>query len=296
MTLQPQNIMLTAEVPGYTSAFLKAEVRPRVSGTILRRHFEEGADVRAGQVLYQIDPLTYQIAYNSAKSELSLAEAIATRRRSGYLRATEQQDGDADAENKWAQADGVKALAAMDRARIELVATRIRAPISGRIGRSIVAAGDVVVAGQPTALATVLQIDPICVDVTILSTDIPHVMQEPTSGTQQQAEGTPAQAWLRLSDDIEYAYAGTLQVSEVSTVSGIGFVTMAAVFPNPEGQLLAGMSVRLQVREGVRNQALLVPERSVMRDMTGQASVLVVGPNSRVELRPVTTERMVGGQ
>jgi membrane fusion protein (multidrug efflux system) len=190
----------------------------------------------------------------------------------------------------------VKALAAVDRARIELAATRIRAPISGRIGRSIVTAGDVVVAGQPTALATVLQIDPICVDVTISSTDIPHVMQERTSGKQQRADGTPAQVWLRLSDDAEYAYAGTLQFSKVPTLSGIGSVTVTAVFPNPEGQLLAGMSVRLQVREGVRNQALLVPGRSMIRDTTGQASILVVGSNSQVELRPVTTERMVGGQ
>jgi membrane fusion protein (multidrug efflux system) len=300
MTLQPQSVMLTTEVPGYTSAFLKAEVRPQVSGTILRRNFEEGADVRAGQVLYQIDPLTYQVAYNSAKAGLSLAEAIAARqpapRRSGDLSAAEKEDDDVDAEYKWAQADVVKAHAEVDKARIELAATRIRAPISGRIGRSTVAPGDEVGVGQPTALATVLQIDPICVDVTISSTDIPDVMQERTSGKQQQADGTPPQAWLRLSDGIEYAYAGTLQFSNVPTLSGTGTVTVRAVFPNPEGQLLAGMSVRVQIREGIRNKALLVPERSVIRDTTGQASVLVVGFNNRVELRHVTAERKVEGQ
>ena len=121
-----------------------------------------------------------------------------------------------------------------------------------------------------------MQIDPIYLDATLSSTDIQHVMQERTSGKQKQADGTPPQAWLRLSDGIEYAYTGTLQFSKVPTLSGTGSVTVIAVFPNPEGQLLAGMSVRLQIREGVRNQALLVPERSVIRDTTGQASVLVV--------------------
>jgi membrane fusion protein (multidrug efflux system) len=300
MTLQPQSIMLTTEVPGYTSASVKAEVRPQVSGTILRRNFEEGADVRAGQVLYQIDPLTYQVAYNSAKAALSLAEAMAARqpprRRSGDPGATEQQDDDADAEYKWAQADVMKAQAAVDKARIELAATRIRAPISGRVVPSTVTSGDLATAGQPTPLATVLQIDPIYVDVTLPSTDILHAMQDRTSGKQQQAAAAPSQARLRLSDGNEYAYAGKLELSAAPTVADTGSVTVRAVFPNPEGQLLPGMSVRVQVQEGVRNQALLVPQRSVIRDTTGQASVLVVGSNNRVESRPVTTERMVGGQ
>jgi membrane fusion protein, multidrug efflux system len=298
MTLQPQSIMLTTEVPGHTSAFLRAEVRPQVTGTVLQRQFEEGTDVRAGQVLYQIDPLTYQVAFNSAKAGLSLAEALAARlrvRRPAGPKAIEQQDDDADAEYKWAQADVVAAHAALDRARIDLAATRITAPISGRIGHSTVTSGDVVTAGQPTPLATVLQIDPIYVDVTTSSTDIQHVMQERTSG-KQQAGAAPAQVWLRLSDGSEYAYAGKLPFSEAPSLAGTGSVTVRAVFPNPEGLLLAGMSVRVQLREGVRNQALLVPRRSVICDTTGHASVLVVGSNTRVEVRPVTTERMVGGQ
>jgi membrane fusion protein, multidrug efflux system len=286
MTLQPQSITLSAEVPGYTSAFLKAEVRPRVSGTILRRQFEEGADVRAGQVLYQIDPLTYQVAYNSAKASLLLAEAIAARqpprRRSGDLRATEQQDDDADAEYKWAQADVVKARAALDKARIELEATRVTAPISGRIGRSSVTSGDLVGPGQLTPLATVLRVDRIYVNVTLSSTDI--------------LQAAPPHVRLRLSDGDEYAYAGKLEFSEVPAVAGTGSVTVRAVFPNPEGQLLPGMSVRVQVQEGVRNQALLVPQRCVIRDTTGQASVVVVNSNSRVEVRPVTIERLVEDQ
>jgi membrane fusion protein (multidrug efflux system) len=299
MTLQPQSIMLTTEVPGHTSAFLQAEIRPQVSGTILRRRFEEGADVKAGQVLYQIDPLTYQVAFNSAKAELSLAEALAARlssRRSGDGRVIEPQDDDADTEYKWAQADLVAARAALQRARIDLAATRVTAPISGRIGRSTVTVGDLVGAGQLTPLATVLQIDPIYVDVTLSSTDILHVMRGRTSGKQQDATAASAQVRLRLSDGVEYAYAGKLQFSEVASPAGAGTVTLRAVFPNPKGELLPGMSARVQVQEGVCNEALLVPQRSVTRDATGQATVLVVGSNNRVELRPVTIERMVEDQ
>jgi membrane fusion protein, multidrug efflux system len=301
MTLKSQMIMLTAEVPGHTSAFLRAEVRPQVSGSILRRQFEEGTDVRAGQVLYRIDPLTYQVAFNSAKAGLSLAEAIQSAarlraRHPGDPKAIEQQDDDADTEYKWAQADVVAARAALVRARIDLVATRVTAPISGRIGRSTVTAGEVVVAGQSAPLATVLQLDPIYVDVTMSSTDIQHAMQERTSGKRQQAVAAPAQVRLRLPDGIEYAYAGKLQFSEVPALAGTGSVTVRAVFPNPEGELLDGMSVWVEIEEGVRKQALLVPQRSVIRDTTGQASVVVVDSNNRVEVRPVATERLVGGQ
>jgi membrane fusion protein (multidrug efflux system) len=299
MTLQPQSIMLTTVVPGHISAFLQAEIRPQVSGTILRRRFEEGADVKAGQVLYQIDPLTYQVAFNSAKAGLSLAETLAARLRprlSGDGRVIEPQDDDADTEYKWAQADVVAARAALQRAHIDLAATRVTAPISGRIGRSTVTVGDLVGAGQLTPLANVFQIDPIYVDVTLSSTDILHVMRGRTSGKQQDATAASAQVRLRLPDGVEYAYAGKLQFSEVSAPAGAGTVTLRAVFPNPKGELLPGMSARVQVQEGVCNEALLVPQRSVTRDATGQATVLVVGSNNRVELRPVTIERMVEDQ
>jgi membrane fusion protein, multidrug efflux system len=301
MTVKPQSIMLTTEVPGRTSAFLQAEVRPQVSGTILQRQFDEGADVRAGQLLYQIDPLTYQVAFDSAKAGLSLAVAIQSAarlraQRPGDPKAIEQQDDDANTEYQWAHADVVTAHAALDRARIDLAATRVTAPISGRIGRSTATSGDVVVAGQLTSMATILQLDPIYVDVTMSSTDILHAMQERTSDKEQRAGAAPAQVRLRLSDGVEYAYAGKLQFSEVLALAGTGSVTARAVFPNPEGQLLAGMSVRLLLREGIRDQALLVPQRSVIRDTTGQASVAMVGSNNRVEVRLVTTERMVAGQ
>jgi multidrug efflux pump subunit AcrA (membrane-fusion protein) len=216
----PQSSMLTTELPGHASAFMRAEVLPQVTGTILQRQFEEGTDVRAGQVLYQIDPRTYQIAFNSAKARLSLAEALAARLRLRLRRPVDpkvikQQDDDMDAEYKLAQADVEAARAALDRARIDLEATCITAPISGRIGRSTVTSGDLVIAGQPTALATVLQIDPIYVDVAMSSTDIQHVMQKRTRSKQQQAGGAPVQVRLRLSDGIEYAYAGKLQFPEV---------------------------------------------------------------------------------
>jgi RND family efflux transporter MFP subunit len=276
MTLQPQSIMLSTEVAGHTSASQQAEVRPQVSGTILERRFEEGTNVKAGQVLYQIDPQTYQLAFNSAKAGLSLAEAQVAR-----LRA--RQDGTADAEYKWALEDVVKTRAALDKARTDLAATRIAAPISGRIGISTVTSGNVVGAGQPSALATISQIDPICVDVTMSSIAVLH-----TSAL--------AQAGLRLSDGVEYAHAGKLEFPKAPPAAGTGSVIVRAVFPNPDGELLPGMAVRVQVEEGVRDESLLVPQRGVIRDTTGQATVLVVGSDNRVEVRSVTIERVVGDQ
>jgi membrane fusion protein (multidrug efflux system) len=296
MTLQPQSIALITEVPGHTSAFLTAEVRPQVSGTILRRDFREGTDVKAGQLLYQIDPQTYQVVYYSDKAALSLAEAIAARQRSGDLRATEQQDDDADVEHKLEQADVVAARAALDRARTDLVATRITAPISGRIGVSTITTGAYVTAGQPTALATILQLDPMYVDLTLSPTDIQHVMRQRASGEAQQAGVDTAEVGLRLSDGTEYAYTGKLQFSAVPPPAGTESVTVRAVFPNPDGLLLAGMSVHAQLREGVRTQAVLVPRGSVICDTTGHASVLVVGSSTRVEVRPITIEFLVGDQ
>ena len=283
ITLQPQRIMLTTEVPGHTAAFARAQVRPQVTGTILQRQFEEGADVRAGQVLYEIDPMPYRVAFNSAKAGLLLAEALAARlraRRSEDVRATQQQDDDGDAKYELALKDVVKARASLDKARIELAATRVRAPISGRIGVSTVTSGNTVVAYQPGALATVLQIDPIYVEITVSSTDILHVEQERTSGKLQKAAAAPAAVWLRLSDGSGYAYAGKLQFSEVYAHDGTASVTVKAVFPNPEGQLLPGMSVRLQVPEGVRDQALLVPppaNASQLAEIQGYVSLKTSG-------------------
>jgi membrane fusion protein, multidrug efflux system len=242
------------EVPGYTAAVLQAQVRPQVTGMILQRQFEEGADVRAGQVLYEIDPTPYQAAVNSAKAGLSLAEAQAARlraRRSAYLRTANQQYDDEDAKYEYALEDVVKARAVLDKARIELTATRVRAPISGRIGLSAVTSGSTVVANQPSALATVLQIDPIYVEIAVPFTNIPHVEQERTSGKLKRAGAAPAAVWMRLSDGSQYPYAGKLQFSKISAHDGAGPVTVKAVFPNPEGLLLPGMSVRVQVPEGI---------------------------------------------
>jgi membrane fusion protein, multidrug efflux system len=223
MTLQPQSIMLAAEVSGHTAAVAQAEVWPQVSGTILERRFKEGTNVKAGQVLYQIDPLTYQVAFNSAKAGLSLAETLVARlrvRRPGEGEVTEQQHGNADAEYEWALEDVVKSRAALDKARSDLAATRIAAPISGRIGISTVTSGNLVGPGQATALATILQIDPICVEVPMSSIAVPPAMQGRTSGQRQPAFSSLAQVWLRLSDGVEYAHAGKLEFSAVPAAAG----------------------------------------------------------------------------
>ena len=301
MTLRPQRVMLVTELSGHTSASARVQVRPQVTGTVLQRQFEEGTDVRAGQVLYRIDPLTYQVAFNSAKAALSLAEAIelAARvgaRRPGDPQAIKQPDDDTDPAYEQAQADVATAHAALDKARSELAATLVRAPISGRIGRSTVTTGDVVVANEATPLATVLQIDPIYVELIASSTDILRLKQELSSGDHQQTGVAPGRVGLRLPDGSVYAHAGQLQFSEGPALDGTDSVTVRGVFPNPEGLLLPGMPVRVQVQEGLRNEALLVPRRSVMRDMTGHASVLVLGTHNRVEVRPVTLERMAADQ
>ena len=303
-TLQPQDVMLTAEVPGSTSAFLTAEIRPHVGGIILQRLFEEGSDVEAGQLLYQIDPANYQAAFNRAKAALSRAEAnqLAARlraERSGNRvgeKAIGQDAAAADVAYKHAQAAVLAAHAALDAARINLAHTRVTAPISGRIHHSTVTSGALVTAGQPTPLATVLLLDPIYVDVTQSSTAVLRMKQELTSGKVQRAGAAREQVWLRLADGSEYAYSGKLELWEVSVDEGPSSVTLRAVFPNPDGQLRPGMSVRAQLQEGVRSQALLVPQRAVIHDAIGQARVFVLDTNNRVEIRPVTTERRVGDQ
>jgi membrane fusion protein (multidrug efflux system) len=298
LTLQPQNVTLTTEVAGYTSIFLTAEIRPQVGGIILQRLFEEGSDVEAGQLLYQIDPANYLAAFNRARAALSAAEAkeLAARlraERSGNLirkKAINQNDVDADVGYKHAQAAVQAAHAALDSARINLAQTRVTAPISGLIGNSTVASGALVTASQSTPLTTVLLLDPIYVDVTQSPVAVQRMKQE------QNAAASREQVRLQLADGSEYAYAGKLEFWEVSVDEGPSFISLRAVFPNPEGELLPGMSVRAQLPDGVRSQALLVPQRAVTHDASGQATVFVVGTNNRVEVRRVITERRVGDQ
>ncbi|BDV41124.1 MexX family efflux pump subunit [Geotalea uraniireducens] len=303
VAISPERVALTTELPGRTSPHIIAEVRPQVGGIIQKRLFVEGSDVKAGQVLYQIDPATYKAAYASAKAALARAEAnlIPARLKEGRfhdlvkIKAVSQQDyDDANAALKQAEADVASAKAAVETARINLDYTKVTAPISGRIGRSAVTDGALVTASQPTALATIQQLAPIYVDVTQSTADLLKLKQNLASGILKKSAAGQAKVKLILEDGTPYPLAGVLKFSDVTVDQSTGSVTLRAVFPNPKDTLLPGMFVQAVVEEGVNEQAILVPQRGVTRDPQGGALVMVVGAGDKVEPRPIKVVRTVG--
>ncbi|TJZ64498.1 efflux RND transporter periplasmic adaptor subunit [Chitiniphilus eburneus] len=299
-----QAVALDTELPGRTSPYQIAEVRPQVGGILQKRLFEEGSDIKAGQVLYQIDPATYQAEYESAKAALAKAEAnvlTARNRASRYddlvaINAVSKQDhDDATATLKQVEADVAGAKAALETARINLAYTSVTSPISGRIGRSTVTAGALVTANQAQALATVQQLDPIYVDVTQSTTELMRLRRDLESGRLKQAGGK-ARVQLVLEDGSHYAQEGRLEFSDVTVDQTTGNVTLRAVFPNPKHQLLPGMYVRAVLEEGVNESAILVPQQGVTRDARGVAVAMIVNAEGKVEPRQLKTERTVGDQ
>lgn len=303
ITIKPERVALTTELPGRTSPHLIAEVRPQVSGIIQKRLFTEGSDVKAGQVLYQIDPSTYQAAYASAKAAQARAEAnlIPTRLKEERFRdlvkikAVSQQDyDDASAALKQSEADVASTKAAVETARINLAYTKVTAPISGRIGRSTVTDGALVTANQPTALATIQQLSTMYVDVTQSSAELLKLKQNQASGLLKHDGAGQARVKLLLEDGSAYPLPGTLKFSEVTVDQSTGSITLRADFPNPKQTLLPGMFVRAIVEEGINEQAILIPQRGVTRNSKGEAMVMVVGAENKVEPRVITVARTVG--
>ncbi len=303
IAVQPQRVALTTELPGRTSPYLIAEVRPQVNGIILKRVFIEGSDVKAGQVLYQIDPATYEAAYASAKAAHARAEANLTPARLKEerfrdlvtIKAVSQQDyDDAQAALKQAEADVASTAAAVETARINLAYTKVKAPISGRIGRSSVTDGALVTANQAGALATIQQLSPIYVDVTQSSSDLLRLKQKLAKGLLKNGGAGQAEVKLMLEDGSPYPLPGSLKFSEVTVDQSTGSITLRAVFPNPKLTLLPGMFVRALVQEGVNEQAILVPQRGVSRNQAGNATVMVVGAEEKVEPRVIKVEQTVG--
>ncbi|WP_158783856.1 efflux RND transporter periplasmic adaptor subunit [Pantoea sp. BAV 3049] len=302
VTLKSAPLTVTTDLPGRTSSFRVAEVRPQVSGIILKRNFVEGSDIKAGESLYQIDPATYQAAYDSAKGDLVQAQANAqiaalTVKRYKPLLGTKyisQQDYDTAVATASQTAAAVQvAKANVETARINLAYTKVTSPISGRIGKSSVTEGALVQSAQTTALATVQQLDPLYVDVTQSSEDFMRLRSELNSGKLQQNNGK-AQVKLLLQDGSEYAQAGTLEFSDVTVDETTGSITLRAVFPNPDHSLLPGMFVRARLDEGINPSALLVPQQAVTRTPTGQATAMVVGADNKVEVRNLTTDQAIG--
>jgi membrane fusion protein (multidrug efflux system) len=303
VTLRPQPVTITIDLPGRLAAYRVAEVRPQVSGVIVKRLFTEGSEVKAGQQLYQIDPAPFQANLESAQA--SLARARATLKSAALLtqrykplaeaHAVSQQNYDnAIAAESQAEADIASAKAAVDTARINLAYTRMFSPISGRTGRSSVTEGALVDANQRTALVVVQQLDPIFVDVTQPSTMLLRLQREFASGQMKKVGDGQARAQLILEDSTPYEQAGQLQFAEVAVDSGTGSVTLRAVFPNPRHILLPGMFVHEQLEEGVNEQGLLVPQRAITHNSRGEATTMVVGANNTVSTRVIKTERAIG--
>jgi membrane fusion protein (multidrug efflux system) len=345
VTVQTERVVLTTELPGRTSAYALAEIRPQVGGIIQKRLFEEGAEIAAGQVLYQIDPASLQAAYDSAAANLAAARRGAERARAALaasragvvrqravlenarinrkryddlvaegavsasqrdqavteadvaeatLLATEAQV-ESDREGVAAAEASIKqAEAAVETARINLGYARVTAPIGGRIGKSEVMVGALVTAGQPTALATIQQLDPIYVDVTQSSANLLRLRQSVESGRLKGNGAKQARAKLLLEDGTPYPLEGTLKFSDVTVDPSTGSFILRTVFPNPKHLLLPGMYVRAIVQEGLVEQAILVPQQAVSRDPKGNPVALVVDSSEKVAQRTVSVDRAIG--
>ncbi|HAE8422948.1 TPA_asm: multidrug efflux RND transporter periplasmic adaptor subunit AcrA [Salmonella enterica subsp. enterica serovar Paratyphi B] len=302
VTLKTEPLQITTELPGRTVAYRIAEVRPQVSGIILKRNFVEGSDIEAGVSLYQIDPATYQATYDSAKGDLAKAQAAAniaelTVKRYQKLLGTQyiskQEYDQALADAQQATAAVVAAKAAVETARINLAYTKVTSPISGRIGKSSVTEGALVQNGQASALATVQQLDPIYVDVTQSSNDFLRLKQELANGSLKQENGK-AKVDLVTSDGIKFPQSGTLEFSDVTVDQTTGSITLRAIFPNPDHTLLPGMFVRARLQEGTKPAALQVPQQGVTRTPRGDATVLVVGADNKVETRQIVASQAIG--
>ncbi|MBB1202449.1 efflux RND transporter periplasmic adaptor subunit [Enterobacteriaceae bacterium 89] len=291
-------LSVTTELPGRTSAYRIAEVRPQVSGIILHRNFTEGTDIQAGESLYQIDPATYQAAWDSAKGDEAKASAAATIahltvKRYLPLLGTQyvsRQDYDqAVANAQQADASVTAAKAEVESARINLAYTKVSSPISGRIGKSNVTEGALVTNGQAQALATVQQLDPIYVDVTQSSSDFMRLKQE----SLERGSDTKS-VELTMENGQPYSLKGILQFSDVTVDESTGSITLRAIFPNPNHVLLPGMFVRASIEEGVQPDALLVPQQGVTRTPRGDATVMIVNDKNQVEVRSITATQAIG--
>ena len=305
ITLQPRSISITDQLPGRTTAFRVAEVRPQVTGIVKKRLFSEGGEVQAGQQLYQIDPGSYRATLNSAQAALQRAEAQAVSARLLQERyapliaanaVSKQENDEAISARARAEADVAAARAQVDNARINVVYTQVLSPITGRIGRALVTEGALVTSEQQSPLATVQQLDPIYVDITQSSTEMLRLQRQLASGELVKTDDNQAEVGLTLEDGTLYAERGKLKVSEVSVDPGTGSVVLRAVFPNPKRELLPGMFVRAQLTRGTRSAALLVPQRGVVRNPKGDATVLVVDKEDKVAEKVVTADRAINGE
>lgn len=304
VTLAATDVALTRELPGRVTALRVAEVRARVNGIVEKRLFEEGSDVKEGQALYRIEASSYAASLAAAQAALQRAQAnvkIArqTAGRSEALLASNtvsrEEVEKAEASLRAAEADVAANRAAVQSAKINKGYTIVTAPVSGRIGRSVVTEGAYVQASTATLMATIQQIDRVYVDITQSAAELLKLRRDLASHRLERGEDA-ARVELVLEDGSPYGEPGTLQFADVTVDPDTGSVSLRAMFPNPRGVLLPGMFVRARVDEGVQRQAILVPQRALTRDARGQAIVLIVNAEGKVERRVVVADRAVGNQ
>ena len=304
--LQAERYAASTELPGRVSAFLQAEIRPQISGIVQKRLFTEGALVKAGQPLYQIDPASYEAVQASARAALAKAQAQArtaevNARRSAELvkidAISQQAAEESQAAAQQSSSDVAVARATLQTATINVDYTRIRAPIAGRTALSAVTAGALVTANQTMALTTVQQLDPVYVDVTQSSTELLQLRRDLAQGRFERAGASDAaRVRITLEDGSAYPLPGRLQFSGLTVNPGTGAVLLRAVVPNPDGVLLPGMYVQAQLTTGVAADALFVPQQAVTRDIAGKPSVLLVNAERKVERRAIAVDRAVGSR
>jgi membrane fusion protein (multidrug efflux system) len=303
VTLQPQKVTLQRELPGRTSPKLVAEVRPRVDGIVLKRLFEEGSLVKAGQPLYQLDDAMLRASLASAEAALARAEATLNTARlqsqrinelapQGLVSKSDQDNSTAALQQ--AQADVLAAKAGVQAARIQVDYARITAPISGRIGKSAVTQGALVTANQPAPLATIQQLDPIYVDLTQSSSELLALRKALDAGTLKRTDRVPVT--ILLEDGSEYRHKGQLEFADVTVDPGTGSFLQRVQVPNPENTLLPGVYLRALVSSGERSDALLVPQQGIARDPKGNAQAMVANADNVVEVRAVQVSRTLGDQ
>lgn len=301
VTLQSRPVTLTRELPGRTSAFVVAEVRPQVTGIVKERLFEEGGLVTEGQPLYQLDDAAYRAAWNSAKASLAHAQAsvavagLNAERAEALLKfdaVSRQEYDNAMAALQQAQADVGVAEAQVASAAVQLEYARITSPIDGRIGKSTVTRGALVTADQTAALSIVQQLDPIYVDLTQSSSEMLALRRELAGGTLRKAEGVPVT--ILLEDGTRYDHDGELTFADVAVEPSTGSFSLRTVVPNPDHLLMPGMYVRAVISNAVIDDGLLVPQQGIARDPAGNTTAMVLTHDNTVEQRDVTVGRTVG--
>ena len=305
VTLQPSSRPYIRELPGRIAPTRVAEVRARVAGIVLERSFQQGADVKAGDVLYRIDPVRFQVELDAAEAALAKAQAVHDQAEQQAKRVEKLISGQAASQAQYeiavatfrqAQADVAARKADVARVKLDLDYTSVRSPINGRIGRALVTEGALVGQGEATHLATVHQLDPVYADFTQSAGDLQQLRRDLESGALEQVEPDAAKVRLVLDDGTLYPLAGKLLFSDASVDPGTGQVTLRGEFPNPKGELLPGMYVRVQIQQGTDGDALAVPQQAVQRNDTGGSEVYVVRPDNRAMIKPMRAGRVVDEQ